>query len=634
MRNLFITRHITTNLTSITQRLMPKLVWALLGVSCLLIAFLQLTYQKAPLDLELDSMLLEQLAFVPDVYWKKTVYQFHLVGFDDRLINLFSSHEWFVLSGLQWLFRGLIVSLWVILLVMIVSQFRQNWRHLLFGFLFLMMLIQTDLWFALYQERATYHQELFKIAFMGLLLLLVKSKLTLPTHSQKRCLLAYASQTGSARQLANRLHHQVSSEYDLCSLDQITPIALLDYDQILFIVSTYGEGEPPDTARTFRRQLDALNLAALQTDALLKNTSEMPQFSVLALGDRHYASFCAFGHYLDQRLEQLGFRKMQAVVEVNQMDMNTVNRWWRSLPIKSQVSEITLPYTELTLNSIHCFNPEQAHRQAYHLSFSGPELVYQPGDLLAVYPKINQGQLRQRMDCLGWSVETIVVYQQQAMKLIDVLQTLDWTDEQADDPQTLVDLLKPIHERLYSIASYAQGRVDLLVRKHLREDGSIGNASGFLCGLTRGDQIQAQIRSHTSFHLKNDSPIIMIAAGTGLAPFIGFLEQKRASLSQQKTWLMFGEQYQAHDAYFAEKLETFQQEKVLTRLDCVWSRDTGQYVQQHLLAQQQELKRWIEEGAEVYVCGSLSGFGQAVMETLHRLLPQKVVEHSVHTDLY
>lgn len=609
--------------------LMLNLLWALIGVSALLMLLLQLAYQESPLNLELDAILLDQLDFSPSLYWQKTLANVHLVGFEDRVIALFTRHQWMVLSGLQWLFRGLIVALWLLLVLMIVSQLRQNWRHLLFGFLAMLVLLQTDLWFALYQENVAYHQGLGKLGLLGLLLIVVKSKLDMPAKTTKQYLLAYASQTGSARELAKRFHQQVAEHCDLFSLDQLTPNQLLDYEQILLILSTAGEGQPPDNARRFLRQLGDLT-----APDLIKLTPMMPQFSVLALGDRHYASFCAFGHYLDQRLEQLGFRKMQTVVEVNQMDMNTVNQWWRSLPIKSQVSEITLPYAELTLNSIHCFNPEQAHRQAYHLSFSGPELVYQPGDLLAVYPKIDQEQLRQRLDCLGWSVETIVVYQQQAMKLIDVLQTLDWTDERADDPQTLVDLLKPIHERLYSIASYAQGRVDLLVRKHLREDGSIGNASGFLCGLTRGDQIQAQIRSHSSFHLKNDSPIIMIAAGTGLAPFIGFLEQKRASLFQQKTWLMFGEQYQAHDAYFAEKLETFQQEKVLTRLDCVWSRDTGQYVQQHLLAQQQELKRWIEEGAEVYVCGSLSGFGQAVMETLQRLLPQKVVEDSVHTDLY
>ncbi|KGK43193.1 hypothetical protein LH51_01880 [Nitrincola sp. A-D6] len=439
-------------------------------------------------------------------------------------------------------------------------------------------------------------------------------------------MIAYASQTGSARQLAAQLQQSIGNQAELRCMSKLTPQCLAHYDIACFVVSTCGQGEAPDSAISFMHSMQ-------QSASLTQQTA----FSVLALGDRHYADFCAFGHSLEQRLMQQGLHCIAPLVEVDQMDMTAVNRWWESLSIQlgQETQAIEIDYEPFDLLQNECLNPSQSHRHVHHLRLAKQGIAYQPGDVLAVKPRSQKSALVARLLKQGWAADTQVIYQGESVLLQDALQQLDWTDQPADDPQQLIDQLKPLHERLYSIASCEEGQVDLLVRQHIRTDGSVGNASGYLCSLAAGDQVEASVRAHPGFRLPGDVPLILIGAGTGIAPFIGFLAQKQQWQSKTGNWLFFGEQYSQQDAYFADQLQYFQEARILTRLDCAWSREDGEYVQDKLRLHHLALHEWVvQKGAHVFVCGSQAGFGESVLRVLQDIFPENGLAGRLHTDLY
>ncbi|MBL4629893.1 MAG: flavodoxin domain-containing protein [Paraglaciecola sp.] len=131
-----------------------------------------------------------------------------------------------------------------------------------------------------------------------------QSSLSNPRNSvnvlgDKFFLVAYASQSGTAEAIARRSVRFLDKkfQYKLLPLNQVNQEILANSHSALFVVSTYGEGEPPDNATAFNRQYLS-NAATIDLSHLT--------FSVLALGDRMYEKFCAFGHQLHQGLCQLG----------------------------------------------------------------------------------------------------------------------------------------------------------------------------------------------------------------------------------------------------------------------------------------------------------------------------------------
>jgi len=99
--------------------------------------------------------------------------------------------------------------------------------------------------------------------------------------------------------------------------------------------------------------------------------------------------------------------------------------------------------------------------------------------------------------------------------------------------------------------------------------------------------------------------MIMIGPGTGIAPFRGFLHDRRAAGHSGRNWLFFGEQHESTDFYYREELDAMRADGFLTRLDVAFSRDQRQkiYVQDRMVEHGAELWRWLQDGAHVYVCG-------------------------------
>lgn len=196
----------------------------------------------------------------------------------------------------------------------------------------------------------------------------------------------------------------------------------------------------------------------------------------------------------------------------------------------------------------------------------------------------------------------------------DVLDTLEACRPMAVSPRELVDSLRTLQPRLYSVASSQRvhpGEVHLLVVSHrftIRGRSRVGVTSDWLnarwpIGAAADVYLQDQ-QAHFSMPADPDTPMIMIGAGTGIAPYRGFLEERQAAGARGPNWLFFGEQHRATEFYYADQLLAWERDGLL-RLDTAFSRDQPEriYVQDRMRAAAPDLWSWIDAGARVFVCG-------------------------------
>lgn len=193
--------------------------------------------------------------------------------------------------------------------------------------------------------------------------------------------------------------------------------------------------------------------------------------------------------------------------------------------------------------------------------------------------------------------------------------------------QQLFSLFRPQSPRLYSIAS-AQDEVGDAVHLtvgvvHLRHHGQhyMGAASGYLGHLLEeDDDVRVFIEPNRNFRLPadDDTPIIMIGAGTGVAPFRAFMQQRDAAGAAGKNWLIFGNQRFTDDFLYQSEWLQYRKSGLLTRADLAWSRQGEHkvYVQHKLQEAGADVWQWLQEGAHVYVCGDATRMARDVENTL------------------
>lgn len=189
------------------------------------------------------------------------------------------------------------------------------------------------------------------------------------------------------------------------------------------------------------------------------------------------------------------------------------------------------------------------------------------------------------------------------------------------------ELLKPLQPRLYSISSSPlvdPSRVDITVSV-VRYDGYRGRArkgvaSTHLAGAAPGRAVPVYVQRSPHFRPPADpgTPAIMIGPGTGVAPFLGFLQDRRARAHHAPNWLVFGGQHRATDFYYREELAELHRHGILTHLDLAFSRDQREkvYVQHRLLEHGAKLWDWLRDGAHIYVCGDAKRMAKDVDSTL------------------
>ncbi|MEW6762499.1 MAG: sulfite reductase subunit alpha [Pseudomonadota bacterium] len=390
-------------------------------------------------------------------------------------------------------------------------------------------------------------------------------------------LVVYATQTGSAEYLAERTAATMAtgglSARAVC-MSELDAGALHGATRVLFIVSTYGEGDAPDSGARFAAQA-------------MGSTPDLSQlhYAVLALGDSSYTNYCGFGRALDGWLAAHGATPLFERIEVDRGKVEALAEWQYHvgrLAGTSDAPDWEAPgYGDWRIASRVLMNPGSAGAPLYRLGlvpFDGPLPDWEAGDLAQV--------------------------------------------SAPPDPD---------HPREYSIASLrSEGELALMVRLQRREDGTLGAASGWLCEhALETDVIKLRVRAHQRFRLNGNAarPLIAIGNGSGLAGLRALIKS-RIDAGNGDNWLLFGERNAAHDYLCREELQGWLAASRLARLDLAFSRDqsTPRYVQHLVREHAQQLRSWVEEGAAIYVCGSLQGMAGGVHEALVEVLGAEKVE--------
>jgi sulfite reductase (NADPH) flavoprotein alpha-component len=398
-------------------------------------------------------------------------------------------------------------------------------------------------------------------------------------------LVVHASQTGSAEALAQRSAALLATgglAARVTCISNLDEAGLRAATRILFIASTYGEGDAPDTAAHFAgRQMAAhADLTHLH-------------YAVLALGDRSYTNFCGFGRALDAWLARAGATPLFDRVDVDRGDATALENWQHHLARLASLDDApdweAPAYTDWRILDRELLNPGSAGSPLYRLALAprdGPLPAWEAGDLAQV--------------------------------------------SAPGDPE---------HPREYSIASIpSDGRLELLVRRQARDDGSPGAASGWLCaGASANDSVRLRVREHRRFRLGDNArrPMLLIGNGSGLAGLRGLL-RARIALGVRDNWLLFGERNAAHDFLLRGELEGWREAGWLQGLDLAFSRDQQgrRYVQDVLREQASLVREWVERGAAIYVCGSLQGMAGGVHAALGEILGEEAREQLVAEGRY
>jgi len=438
-------------------------------------------------------------------------------------------------------------------------------------------------------------------------------------------LVAYASQGGQAQGFAERSAAQLR---DAGVQTLLLPLNALDPNdwpapRVLFVVSTYGEGEAPDNAARFEQRLAAAGIQARSVE-----------YAVLAFGDRQYRHFCAFGQRLDERMRQCGATPLFDRLEADQADPGVLRHWQHQLAQLSGGSNFSdwlpAPYQIWRLTGRHCLNPGSSGAPVQLLTLAPPseQTSWRAGDIVEVGPRHAPARIEALLHDSGLDPHELLDGQSLAVQLsrrhLPAAGDLHGLDAEA------LLALPLLPHREYSIASIpADGAVQLVVREASHSDGTPGLGSGWLCRYAViGEEVDLRIRSNPAFHGPDAAtPLILIGNGTGIAGLRAHLRE-RAAHPGSRNWLLFGERNAAHDYLFRDELTQWHESGHLQRLDLAFSRDQPEkrYVQHVLRDAADELRCWVDQGAAIYVCGSLEGMGQEVQQILLGLLGQARLE--------
>ena len=428
-------------------------------------------------------------------------------------------------------------------------------------------------------------------------------------------LVAYASQTGTAERIARLTACALpdAAALPLAALDAATLARTRD----LFVVaSTYGEGEPPDAARAFARRMQQApdDLSHLR-------------YAVLALGDREYADFCAFGHRVDRWLHAGGATRLFDPVEMDGEDADAQRQWQQQLAglgaRTDQPDWAPAPMTEWRLVERRLLNPGSQGDGAWHVALAPrdpADLSWQAGDIVEILPEQDPARVDAFLNRAGRSADAA---------LRAALMTRILPEDVSEDAAGAIDpdMLKPLPHREYSIASLpAAGQVELIVRQCRAADGFAGLGSGWLTeGAPLDGVIRARIRRNPGFHAPADpaTPLILIGNGTGLAGLMAHLRARAASGGGRgPAVLFFGERHPAQDDLLAVERADLAASGVLTRTVPAWSRlgDGPRYVQDAVAEQADLVREAVAAGAAILVCGSVTGMAPGVHAALAAIL--------------
>ncbi len=485
--------------------------------------------------------------------------------------------------------------------------------------------------------------------------------------------IVYGSQTGNGRHIAEALADQLLARGLRIRLLRAGeyPLRELARERRLFVVmSTQGDGDPPDDARAM-------------TDFLFSRRAprlEALEYSVLALGDSSYPRYCEIGRRVDERLAELGARRILDRIDCD-VDFGPAADAWkvqaagslhklspehagakvavlRAVPDAAPYDRARPFVAEVLANQRITIGEGVRDMRHVELSLAGSGLSYEPGDALGVVAEnppqtvqavldaarldasqqaMRDGRSQPLSQWLSTELEITRVTRSMLVTIArrgahaDLAALLEPGQESALralmsqtqlpdllvrypadwDAASLVGTLRPLVPRLYSIASSASEvgeEVHIAVARIGTGGGSPrpGAASHFLATRPDAALVPVYVESNPRFRLPApDRDIVMIGAGSGVAPYRAFLQDRVATGARGRNWLIFGARHFSQDFLYQLEWQRALKRGTLARIDLAFSRDRHRhaYVQHRICEAGAVLHDWIEGGATVYVCG-------------------------------
>ncbi|WP_454688735.1 sulfite reductase subunit alpha [Achromobacter aloeverae] len=456
-------------------------------------------------------------------------------------------------------------------------------------------------------------------------------------------LVVHASQTGQAVELAEMTADVLRADgvdARVAALGGMDAGRLSAWPRVLFVASTYGEGDPPDEAATF----------AGRVMASLPDLRGM-RYAVLALGDATYENFCGFGRRLAAWLRDSGATPLFDTVEVDRVDSHALRRWHAALaglatgapapeggyvsgeadgapergyiggaPVEGAAAGTGIVTTITTETATAPAEAQARVPAAPADAFDFGHRAWRLADRVHANPGSTGAP------CYHLALAPADGEDLPAWQAGDIAEILIGADEDMPSMDTAAAVAA---RRDYSIASLpADGVVQLLVRQRRGADGALGLSSGWLTAhAPLGATVRLRIRRHPAFHAPvDDVPMILVGNGTGIAGLRAHLKA-RAAAGRRRNWLLFGERHAASDRYYDAELAAWQSVGVLARMDRVYSRDGGarRYVQEALADAAAGVREWVAAGAAIYVCGSAGGMAAGVDAVLRQTLGDETV---------
>jgi sulfite reductase (NADPH) flavoprotein alpha-component len=494
-----------------------------------------------------------------------------------------------------------------------------------------------------------------------------------------KLLVLYATESGNSEALATKAKQDAAKKgfaARVLDMGDATVEALKGAGTVIVIAATWGDGEPPQRAAPFYR--------ALMGDAAPR--LEGVRFAVLALGDSSYAQFCETGKQIDARFEALGAVRAAARVDLDLDYEAGAKSWLNETldvlapkdaghvihvdfqkPVVGASSK-TAPFAA-EISALGKLTSERADGETYHVevSLAGSGLSYEPGDALAIVPE-NDARLVEAvaravgLDHDGALAEALVArYDVSTLtakhlkdyaaltgdaglgalaedagrraaflngrQIVDLFETFPHELK----AEQLTSLLRPLAPRYYSVASSQKlvgDEAHLTIARVAYESAGrarTGVASGLVADRRKaGDTLNVFVKANPHFRLPKDAatPVVMIGAGRGVAPYRGFLQEREAAGVVGNSWLVFGHRHFLYDFLYQLEIQDWLKSGVLGRLDLASSRDQPEkrYVQHVLWEQRERLLGQLADGATVYLCGDAKHMARDVDATLIRIL--------------
>jgi len=479
----------------------------------------------------------------------------------------------------------------------------------------------------------------------------------------------YATETGNCRRVAEALAEQSRSaglRTELHDLRDYRPKALTRVGNALFVIATHGIGEAPDGSEMFfdywlsdrAPRLEGLNFSILSLgDSSYADFCEMGRVLDLRLRELGASAIA-------ERVDcDLDFEAPAAEWTGNVVGRARALSRTEETPRTAHLRSVSMPppvsrkqpfAAEVLVNQRITGSDSSKDVRHIELNLEGSRLAYLPGDSLGVVPqnppelvdtlldllKLNGGQevtaggksmqlraaltAHREITVLNRPfLESVAIEHSRLQaiiadrdKLAGFFKTRQLIDVVADwrkvwQAQEFVDALRKLTPRLYSIASGPDTNPDeahltvAVVRYAQFGRPHWGSASNFLSGGAETVPVFVEPNDHFRLPPDGDTPIIMIAAGTGIAPYRAFVEHRREHGHRGDNWLLYGDRKLSTDFLYQIEWLRYRKDGMLKRLDVAFSRDQQDkiYVQQRILEQARRIYSWLERGAHIYVCG-------------------------------